>query len=86
MQRETIGTVIAVSRQAWLKINRKAIRAHSTDGAVYPHILKVGYQVDGVNYTKRKWLGPGRPVPAVGESVKVRYAENEPNKAELLLD
>ncbi len=84
MQEETRGSVVAVSRQWWLKVNTKPIRISGADGAVYPHILKVRYWVDGVEYVKRHWLPAGKPVPAVGTEVTVLYERDNPGKAKLL--
>ena len=33
------------------------------DGAVFPHIIKVSYLVDGKEYIRKKWIGAGAPVP-----------------------
>ena len=49
MKSETTGTVISVSKQWWLKINTKAVRKYPMDGAVFPHIIKVTYIVNGKN-------------------------------------
>ena len=40
MERETFGTVIDVSEQWWFKLNTKALRTHSLDGAIFPHVVK----------------------------------------------
>ncbi len=84
MEKETTGTVIAVAKQWWLKINTRPVRMHAMDGAVFPHIIKVRYTVDGNTYTKRKWIGAGRPVPGVGDSVTVLYCPENPKKAKVL--
>jgi len=79
-----MGTVISVAKQWWLKINTKPVRMHPLDGAIFPHIIKVQYTVDGNTYIKRKWIGAGRPVPAVGSSMTVLYCREKPNKAKVL--
>ena len=33
MAKETMGTVISVTKQWWLKVNRKPARVHAMDGA-----------------------------------------------------
>ncbi len=58
MEKETTGTVISVSKQWWLKINTKAIRKGPMDGAVFPHIIKAAYKVDGKEYIKRSGSVP----------------------------
>ena len=40
MEKETMGTVISVTKQWWLKVNRKPVRAHAMDGAAFPHTIK----------------------------------------------
>ena len=36
MEKETMGTVISVTKQWWLKVNRKPVRAHAMDGGAFP--------------------------------------------------
>jgi len=54
------------------------------DGAIFPHIIKVQYDVDGNTYTKRKWISAGKAVPAVGSKRTVLYCSNKPHKAKIL--
>lgn len=82
--KETMGTVLSASRQWWLKVNTKPVRLGPLDGATFPYIIKVAYRIEGVEYIKRKWISPGRPVPAVGSSVKVLYCPEKPQKAKIL--
>jgi len=84
MNKETVGTVISAAKQWWLKINTKPVRMHSLDGAIFPYIIKVKYTVDGKEYTQRKWIRAGNPVPSVGSSAVVLYSENKPSKAKVL--
>ena len=84
LHKETKGTVISVAKQWWFKVNRKAVRAHALDGATFPHIIKVQYMVGENTYTKRKWIGAGQPVPAVGSDLTVLYCSDKPNKAKVL--
>ena len=86
MDQETVGTVISVQKQWWLKINTKPVRSGPLDGAIFPHIIKVQYTVDGKTYFKRKWIGANYPVPALGSSVTVLYCEEKPGKAKILTD
>lgn len=51
----------------------------------HPYIITVKYIVDGVIYSKKKWIRAGNPVPAVGENVTVRYETARPSKAEIVL-
>lgn len=41
MEKETMGTVISVTKQWWLKVNRKPVRAHAMDGAAFPHTINI---------------------------------------------
>ncbi len=84
MVNEVNGTVVSVSTQWWMKINTKAARLMGTDGAVYPHIVKVKYTVDGKDYIKRKWLGAGVPAPCVGSTVAVTFCTEKPSKAKVV--
>ena len=84
MDQETIGTVLSVAKQWWLKVNTKPIRMGALDGATFPHIIKVEYVVDGKAYTKRKWVGAGKAAPAVGSELTVLYCSNKPSKAKIL--
>ena len=84
MDQETIGTVLSVAKQWWLKVNTKPIRMGALDGATFPHIIKVQYVVDGNTYTRRKWISAGKAVPAVGSKVTVLYRSDKPDKAKIL--
>ena len=85
MEKETAGTVVAVSKQWWLKVNTKPIRLGGPlDGAAFPHIVKVKYTVDDREYTKRKWIGAGLPVPSVNSSVRIIYDTDRPSKAKIM--
>jgi hypothetical protein len=86
MSQETTGVVISVAKQWWLKVNTKVVRTHALDGAVFPHVIKVRYAVDGVDYTKRKWIGAGCAVPAIGSTVTVIYDADRPNRAKVTGD
>ena len=84
MDKETIGTVLSVAKQWWLKVNTKPVRVGSLNGASFPYIIKVRYIVDGITYTKRKWIGAGKAVPAVGSKLTVLYSSTKPSKAKIL--
>ena len=84
MEKETIGTVLSAKKQWWLKVNTKPIRMSAFDGATFPYIIKVQYIVDGNTYTKRKWIGAGKEVPALGSKLTVLYCSNKPSKAKIL--
>ena len=75
MEKETMGTVISVIKQWWLKVNRKPARVHAMDGAAFPHIIKVKYTIDGKDYICRKWIGAGNNVPDKGTKPKVQNTQ-----------
>ena len=85
MNQKTNGIVLTVSKQWWLKINTKMVRQHALDGAIFPHIIRVSYEVDGITYTRRRWIHAGQPVPDVGDTVTVVYPEEKPAKSTVLL-
>jgi len=84
MDKQTTGTVISAAKQWWLKINSKPVRMHPLDGATFPYIIKVEYSVDGKVYTKRKWIGAGKPVPEIGSRVQRLYDSDKPSKPKIL--
>ena len=81
---ETTGVVISVKKQWWFKVNTKALRRHAFDGAIFPHIIKVKYNVNGKDYIKGKWINAGFSVPQVNSFVTVAYSEDSPKKAKIL--
>ena len=81
---ETNGTVISSSRQWWLKINTKPVRLGTMDGAVFPYVIKIRYSADGREYTVRKWIAAGEPVPVVGSTVRLCFDASKPSKAKML--
>ena len=80
MQNTTSGTVVSVKKQWWLKVNTKMVRKGALDGAIFPHILKVRYTVDGKEYVRRKWLLTKGRVPMEGDAVGVVYDDQKPDK------
>ncbi len=80
---ETDGTVTRAIKQRWLKVNTKPIRKHALDGAAFPYIIQVQYQVNGIVYTRHKWIPAGQTVPAPGNTVSVLYDEKRPSKAKI---
>lgn len=85
MEKTTTGTVISVKKQWWLKVNTKMIRAGALDGAIFPHVLKVKYIVDGKEYVRKKWILTKNRVPEKGDAVGVLYDEMKPERIKLIL-
>ena len=83
MDNKTIGTIISVKKQWWLKVNTKPVRKHALDGATFPHIVTVKYTVDGNEIVKKKWLKAGINPPSVNERVAVIYQTDKPTKFRL---
>ena len=84
MDQKTVGTVVSVKKQWWLKVNTKPVRMHALDGATFPHIIKVSYVVKGTEYFKRKWIRACDQPPEVGTEVIVLYVESKPSKSKVL--
>ncbi len=84
MEKQTEGIVVSVKKQWWLSIRTKALRTGPLDGTVFPYIIKVQYTVDGKEYTRRKWIHAGRPVPKLGSAVQVLYDSDKPSKAKVM--
>lgn len=85
MEKETTGTVVKVSRQWWLKVNTKPMHFGPFDGAVFPHIIKVTYNVAGTDYTRRKWISAGTTPPQKDDTVKIIYDDTNPGKGKIIL-
>lgn len=86
MNQKTTGTIAAVKKLWWLKINTKPVRLHSLDGAIFPHRVTVRYTVNGAEYIKKKivsaWLVP----PPVGTEIALHYNEDKPKKCRIDTD
>ena len=84
MDKQTTGTVLSVKKQWWLKINTKPIRVGTNDGAIFPHIIKAVYTINGMEYTKRKWISAYKSPPAIGDRVQIVYCEKNPKRAKII--
>ena len=84
LNKETTGVVMEAKKQWWLKVNTKPIRMHAMDGATFPYIIRVKYTVEGKEYMRRKWIHAGHPVPAVGNTVRVAYCADKPQRSKVL--
>lgn len=82
---KTIGKVIKVHKCWWIKVNTKPVRKHAFDGAMFPHIITVEYEVDGQTYVKKKFLNYNITCPKVGSNVDVYYDREKPKKISLNL-
>ena len=80
----TTGTILSTKKLWWLKINKKAVRTGPLDGAAFPYIIKVKYEVNGKEYIKTKFIGTNYPVPVVGDTIQLAYEEDTPNKVKVI--
>lgn len=85
MEKETMGIVTSVTKLWWLKINSKMARVHAMDGAIFPFLVKVKYEVNGKNYICRKWISAGNNVPNKESMVQVFYCEDNPSKSRIII-
>ncbi len=85
MNKKIKGKVIKASIQWWIKVNTKCVRLHSLDGARFPCIITVRYEVNDIAYEKRKWVKALAYHPRVGEMVDVIYSEEKPSKARVIV-
>ena len=83
MENKTIGTILSVKKQWWIKINTKLVRAHALDGAAFPHIVTVKYTVNGTEIIKKKWLGASVTPPSVNDKVALIYRIDKPTRFRL---
>lgn len=86
MEMKTTGTVVSVTKQWWLKINTKPIRANTWDGAIFPHVIKIKYTVEGQEYVCRKWIPARMSPPSIGAKATVFYHSGKPDKARVEME
>lgn len=84
MEKKTVGTIVSVKKQWWLKVNTKMVRKGTFDGAIFPHVIKVKYTVEGREYIKRKWVKAQKEAPLLGAKSTVLYIDGKPKKAKIL--
>lgn len=77
---ETVGKIIKVKKLWWLKINKKAIRTTSLDGAIFPSSLQVQYSVNNNEYVGKKIVFWDDSITQVGQEVIVSYNKDKPQK------
>lgn len=79
-EEKVTGKVKEVKKQWWLKINRKPIRFSINDGAIYPHKIKVNYEVDNQQYEKSKFVFWSDNIPNIGDDILIYYNKEKPTK------
>ena len=81
----TKGTIQKVTKCWWIKVDQKSVRLHSLDGATFPHIMTFTYEVDGVQYKKRKYIGLRADAIGIFGNVDVYYDKDKPSRCEIKL-
>lgn len=76
---KTVGIIVSV-RKCLSFCARRSFRMQSIKSPRFPQIIKVRYEVDGVEYIKRKALRLAIKTLTVGASVAVYYQINTPKK------
>ena len=51
-ENRTNGKIEKIIKCWWIKVNKKPIRTHSLDGALFPYLMTVSYTVNGRKYKK----------------------------------
>ena len=67
------------------KINTKPVRMHALDGAIFPYIMTFTYEVDGIQYKKRKYIGLRADAISIFGNVDVYYDKDKPSKCAIKL-
>ena len=80
-----VGVITSVKKCWWLKVNQKAIRLYALDGAVFPHIIRFTYQVDGKEYSGSRYISWTADCPLIQEEITVYYSKENPSKYALRL-
>lgn len=73
------GKIIKVNKLWWLKINKKIFRTTPVDGATYPYIVRIEYNVNDKKYEKSKFIYWGNEGVNVGDIVVVAYEQSNPS-------
>ena len=81
----TKGIIQKVTKCWWIKVNTKPVRIRALDGVIFPHIMTVTYDVDGVQYKKRKYIGLRSDTIGIFGNVDVYYDKNKPSRCAIRL-
>ena len=74
------GRIVKTNKLWWLKINKKNFRTTPLDGATFPYIVKIEYNVNDIKYEKSKLIYWGNESVNVGDEVIVTYDQSNPSK------
>ncbi len=75
---KTTAKVTSVKKCWWLKVNTKPVRAHSFDGAAFPHIIYFAYVVNNIEYTGKQFISYKSAPPNPGAEIEVYYDIKDP--------
>ena len=78
--RRVSGRITAVKNCRWLKVNKKPVRTHAMDGAVFPHIVHFVYHVNGLEYRGSKFINHNSHYPHEDEKITIFYDKDNPQK------
>lgn len=84
MQKTIAGTVVSVYKVWWMRFSTKTVHMGASDGAVFPHIVRVRYMLDGREHLKRRWILSKNHVPAKGDTVQLLYDDRKPEKIRIV--
>ena len=82
---ETEGTVYKVSTCFWFKVNTRPVRTHTSDGALYPHIIHFTYTVNNQAYTGKRYVQWNQRCPYKGEKITVCYEPEKPDNYAVII-
>lgn len=74
------GTVTAVKKCWWLKVNTKAVRVNGLDGAKFPHIIYFTYIVEEREFLGGRYVSWAMDAPYVNDRVQVYVDRKDPAK------
>ena len=77
---EVEGIIIKLKKIWWIKINTKAFRKSSLDGATFPYIITVKYTVNDTTYEKNKFVYLEDKEINIGNKLKVVLKDNNHSK------
>ena len=78
---QTVGKVTKVDKCWWMKVNKKAVRIGTLDGAVFPHIITYSYVTEGEEYTGKCFVHWDKHCPEVNEPIHVYYDRYNPQRS-----
>ncbi len=81
----TKGTIKKATKCWWIKVNTKPVRLHPLDGAIFPYFMTFTYTVNGIEYTKRKYIGLRADAIGIFGNVDVYYDKEKPSRCAIKL-